>query len=231
MTMFLCHPCLTDVVEHRDAARRLHDPPETAGGAAKLRQSRSGSAPHELSSGPSSRFRRPVFVAREATARRARSSVGISTRVSPGKFSCTYRSIEKRDTNPVRSAVFCAPASETESGIGRIGDLDVAPRSLRGKDVAACRRVDLPPSVANGQHRRLRCVHSARWPREEFLGHTCGTLEGRVKFVSPNSCRSGSPQGVFSGRAGTPSLSRGWLTDTKWRRWQRRRQCSNYDRA
>src|SRR5258708_35093686 len=30
---------LTHVVEHRDAARRLHDPAETAGGAAKLRQS------------------------------------------------------------------------------------------------------------------------------------------------------------------------------------------------
>src|SRR5260370_14167939 len=29
---------LTDVVEHRDAARRLHDPPEAASGAAKLRQ-------------------------------------------------------------------------------------------------------------------------------------------------------------------------------------------------
>src|SRR5260370_13968009 len=36
---------LTHVVEHGDAARRLHDPAETAGGAAKLKQSK-GQAAH-----------------------------------------------------------------------------------------------------------------------------------------------------------------------------------------
>src|SRR5262249_13106105 len=130
---------LTDVVEHRDTARRLHDPAETASGAAELRQS-AGQAPHRQ------RTVLRTIVAIQTPGVVARRSLGpsrrggwfvLSPRAARQLFLARIGRLQQRETIfPFGGRRLLSVRRERRNAaIGRIDDLGCPrPGALRGKE-------------------------------------------------------------------------------------------------